>query len=82
MGVIPEYQYLFCLKIVLKELGLLLPDEGEIKVLNYDVKTKWKKLSKEIGVVLTNERSLYWCKNNYKNVKKGKIKMYKKGIKN
>ncbi|WP_047266763.1 ATP-binding cassette domain-containing protein, partial [Marinitoga sp. 1155] len=27
-------------------IGLLLPDEGEIKVLNYDVKTKWKKLSK------------------------------------
>ncbi|SHF31245.1 ABC-2 type transport system ATP-binding protein [Marinitoga hydrogenitolerans DSM 16785] len=49
-------------------IGLLLPDEGEIKVLNYDVKTKWKKLSKEIGVVLTNERSLYWKLTAYENL--------------
>ncbi len=41
-------------------VGLLLPDEGEVKVLGFDVKRQWKKLSKHIGVVLSNERSLYW----------------------
>lgn len=41
-------------------IGLLLPDDGEVKVLGVDVKKHWKKLSARIGVVLANERSLYW----------------------
>lgn len=41
-------------------VGLLLPDEGEVNVLGIDVKKQWKKLSAKIGVVLANERSLYW----------------------
>jgi ABC-2 type transport system ATP-binding protein len=49
-------------------IGLLLPDKGSIKVLNRDVKKEWKKLAKEIGVVLTNERSLYWKLTAYENL--------------
>lgn len=41
-------------------VGLLLPDEGEVNILGFDVKKNWKKLAKHIGVVLSNERSLYW----------------------
>ncbi len=41
-------------------IGLLLPDEGEVRVLDIDVKKHWKKLAAKIGVVLANERSLYW----------------------
>ncbi len=41
-------------------IGLLLPDEGQVKVLGIDVKKHWKKLSSRTGVVLANERSLYW----------------------
>jgi len=41
-------------------IGLLLPDEGEVRVLGIDVKRHWKKLSEKIGVALANERSLYW----------------------
>nr|WP_277601155.1 ATP-binding cassette domain-containing protein [Thermotoga sp. Ku-13t] len=41
-------------------IGLLLPNEGEVRVLGIDVKRHWKKLSEKIGVALANERSLYW----------------------
>jgi len=41
-------------------VGLLLPDEGEVNILGFDVKKHWKKLARYIGVVLANERSLYW----------------------
>ncbi|WP_297550991.1 ABC transporter ATP-binding protein [Thermococcus sp.] len=63
--------------------GLLLPDEGEIRVLGFDVSRDWKKLSKHIGVALANERSLYWKLTGMENlevfaglygVKKGKRK--------
>ncbi|WP_048056005.1 ABC transporter ATP-binding protein [Pyrococcus sp. ST04] len=40
--------------------GLLIPDEGEVRVLGFDASKDWKKLSKYIGVALANERSLYW----------------------
>ncbi|ALV63445.1 ABC transporter, ATP-binding protein [Thermococcus sp. 2319x1] len=40
--------------------GLLIPDEGKVRVLGFDVSKDWKKLSKYIGVALANERSLYW----------------------
>ncbi|WP_175059851.1 ABC transporter ATP-binding protein [Thermococcus sp. 2319x1] len=40
--------------------GLLIPDEGKVRVLGFDVSKDWKKLSKHIGVALANERSLYW----------------------
>ncbi len=63
--------------------GLLLPNEGEIRVLGFDVSRDWKKLSKHIGVALANERSLYWKLTGMENlevfaglygVKKGKRK--------
>ena len=49
-------------------IGLLLPDEGEVKVLGVDMKKHWKKLSAKIGVVLANERSLYWKLNAWENL--------------
>lgn len=40
--------------------GLLIPSEGDINVLGIDVIKHWKRLSPKIGVVLSNERCLYW----------------------
>lgn len=40
--------------------GLLIPDNGEVTVLGFDVVEEWKELAKHIGVALANERSLYW----------------------
>ncbi|CUX77483.1 ABC transporter ATP-binding protein [Thermococcus chitonophagus] len=40
--------------------GLLVPDKGEVRVFGYDMMREWKKASKILGVVLANERSLYW----------------------
>ncbi len=40
--------------------GLLLPDSGIVRVLGVDVLKHWKKISKDIGVALSSERSLYW----------------------
>lgn len=45
------------LKII---IGLLLPDSGEVEVLGKDVAESWKKLSVDMGVVLSSDRSLYW----------------------
>lgn len=41
-------------------IGLLIPDEGSVVVNGIDVIKNWKKLSHQIGVVLNNERCLYW----------------------
>ncbi|TGG85908.1 ABC transporter ATP-binding protein [Geotoga petraea] len=41
-------------------IGLLIPDSGDVQIDNFNVKKDWKKISKEIGVVMSNERSLYW----------------------
>ncbi|WP_237268606.1 ABC transporter ATP-binding protein [Thermococcus celer] len=63
--------------------GLLIPDEGKVRVLGFDVSKDWKKLSKYIGVALANERTLYWKLTGLENleifaglygVKKGKRK--------
>lgn len=40
--------------------GLLIPDEGEVRVFGLDTVREWKRLARRIGVVLANERSLYW----------------------
>lgn len=40
--------------------GLLIPDEGEVRVFGLDTAREWKRLARRIGVVLANERSLYW----------------------
>ncbi|MFA4662332.1 ATP-binding cassette domain-containing protein [Pyrococcus kukulkanii] len=40
--------------------GLLIPDKGEVRVFDYEMVREWKKASKILGVVLANERSLYW----------------------
>ncbi|MFA4640140.1 ATP-binding cassette domain-containing protein [Pyrococcus kukulkanii] len=40
--------------------GLLIPDKGEVRVFDYEMVREWKKASKILGVVLANERSIYW----------------------
>ncbi len=40
--------------------GLLIPEEGEVRVFGMDAVREWKRLAGRIGVVLANERSLYW----------------------
>ena len=41
-------------------VGLLIPDQGKIRVLGMDTVKHWKKIAKEIGVVLGGDRGLYW----------------------
>ena len=41
-------------------MGLLIPDKGTVEVLGIDMLKNWKKASPRIGIVLSNDRSLYW----------------------
>lgn len=41
-------------------IGLLIPNKGSVNVLGLDTIKYWKKISTRIGVVLNNERTLYW----------------------
>ncbi len=41
-------------------VGLLIPDQGKIRVLGMDTVKYWKGIAKEIGVVLAGDRGLYW----------------------
>ena len=49
-------------------IGLLIPDSGQITVLNKNMINDWKKVTKQIGVVLPSERCLYWKLNGRENL--------------